>query len=191
MGPQPSAVADGTRGKRGQGGGADGRREFMCLGRVKGTRVATSAANGRRTAGCNGWRETETGGCGEERTRGRKRGMDAVARPARVIERDEFHSPDRFRREDATRAVSGAGIRGIPGFEKATECRSESRRIPQRRVCRIRQAIESRGFSGLIPRGVRANAKLRRSQDSPSARIYRRSRDAHRGTKSKILRETT
>lgn len=79
---------------------------------------------------------------GEERTRG----MDALARPARVIERDEFHSPDRFRREDATRAVSGAGIRGIPGFEKATECRSESRRIPQRRVCRIRQAIESRGF---------------------------------------------
>lgn len=62
----------------------------MCLGRVKGTRVATSAANGWRTAGCSG----QTG-----RKGGMPRGSDALARRAsRARYRDEFHSPDRFQR---------------------------------------------------------------------------------------------
>lgn len=78
-------------GGKGGKGGADGRREFMCLGRVKGTRVATSAANGRRTAGCNtGGEKPKPGERGEKGRRGAKggmtRGMDALARHARVIE---------------------------------------------------------------------------------------------------------
>lgn len=58
VGPQPGIN---RRMETRSGGGGDGKRErddersgegkFMCLGRVKGTRVATSAADGRRTAG--------------------------------------------------------------------------------------------------------------------------------------------
>lgn len=72
----------------------------------------TSAVNGRRTAGCSGQRRRDERG----NARG-EGGTDALARRAsRARYRDEFHSPDRFRRRgrDAEGRFRDPGIRGIP-----------------------------------------------------------------------------
>lgn len=58
--------------------------------------MATSAADGRTTAGCNGGRVASG------RTRARARRDDECTCASRAHYRDEFHSPDRFKREDAT-----------------------------------------------------------------------------------------
>jgi len=65
------------------------RGEFMCLGRVKGTRVVRQV---QRTANGPGGGQLRMQRA-EDETQG---GTDALARRARY--RDEFHSPDRFRR---------------------------------------------------------------------------------------------
>jgi len=110
----------------------------MCLGRVKGTRVATSAAGQtEETAGCSEeraeWTAKGAGGGREDRAgtgrgRGGRRGDLLLGgwmhlRVTRACYRDEFHSPDRFQREDALGGrrgdgggkgrVLGPGIRGI------------------------------------------------------------------------------
>lgn len=94
-----------------------GRREFMCLGRVKGTRVATSAADRRRTAGCNGERN------GEARRKGKDAGGENPKgwmhlHVTRTLSRQIPFSgsfPTRGRDEDCFRT---GGIRGIPNSTK-------------------------------------------------------------------------
>jgi len=102
----------------------------MCLGRVKGTRVATSAAGQtEETAGCSEeraeWTAKGAGGggrgdrAGTGRGRGGRRGDLLLGgwmhlRVTRACYRDEFHSPDRFQREDALGGRRGGG-RGWEG----------------------------------------------------------------------------
>lgn len=99
----------------------------MCLGRVKGTRVAKRQVQrtGGGTAGCNGCWE-RNGGRRREGGRGRgeggeetaTRGMDALARHAPVIETNSIPrivSDARTRRGDRF----GTGNPRYPEFEKA------------------------------------------------------------------------
>lgn len=99
-----------------EGGEAGGRGEFMCLGRVKGTRVATSAANGRRTAGCSGQ------GRQDERGNAEGDGCTCASRVASALSR-QIPFPGSF---PTARARRGGPFSG-PGESAASRIREGPR----------------------------------------------------------------
>lgn len=79
----------------------------------------------QRTGGGDSWMQrverNRNGGKRREEKRGQAEGglcdeRDGCICASRARYRDEFHSPDRFRREDATRTVLDLGIHGIPEY---------------------------------------------------------------------------
>lgn len=110
VGPQPSAVTDGTR-REGAGWGSVGRSaRIYVFGEGQGNEGSDKCSKRAEDSWMQRVERKPKPEGGE--------GRDRCTCASRARYRDEFHSPDRFRREDATRTVLEPGIRGIPNSRR-------------------------------------------------------------------------
>lgn len=117
----------------------------MCLGRVKGTRVATSAANGWKTAGCSRQRRRDERGNAEGGN-----GCTCASRVARALSR-RIPFPGSFPTARARRGgpFSGLGIRGIPNPRRVRSVKPG-----------IRESVEGSGVENLVGDRIRESSEL-------------------------------